>query len=238
MKTICKVQKLGLIPYQQAWDMQNALAAKIASGEQPETLLLLEHPHTYTFGRRGKAEHLLWSEKQRQSNGVTVLWVDRGGDVTYHGPGQLVGYPLLRLASIGWQGDRLPSADYVGYIRKLEKVLIATLANFDIHAFRIEGKTGVWVNPKGGVDLMKIASIGVKVDSKGISRHGFALNVDPDMFFWEGIVPCGLERVEMVSMADILLKNVKIDQVQRALVKCFGDIFHFKMRLDEGLKAV
>lgn len=233
MKKICKVQKYGLIPYQQAWDMQKALVEGIARGQQPQTLLLLEHPHTYTLGRRGKSENLLWTEEQLISKGVAVIWVDRGGDITYHGPGQLVGYPLLRLAPIGWPGDRLAQADYVGYLRKLEAVLIQTLAAFGVSGFRVRGKTGVWVNPKGGVGLKKIASIGVKVDSKGISRHGFALNINPDMAYWNGIVPCGLEDVAMVSMADLMGHQVTIDSVGNVLVEHFGLIFDLKM-IKEG----
>lgn len=232
MKTICNVEKLGLIPYQQGWDMQNTLAEAIAQGEAPQTLLLLQHPHTYTLGRRGDAQHLLWSEGVRQTKGVGVIWVDRGGDVTYHGPGQLVGYPLLRLAPIGWQRDRLPGADYVGYLRKLETVLIDTLTAFGLSGFRVDGKTGVWVSPKGGDDIKKIASIGVKVDSKGVSRHGFALNINPDMSYWEGIVPCGLEGVEMVSMSSLLNEEVGIDSVQNVLVEHFGQTFDLKMMSD------
>mgnify|MGYP006306097597 CR=1 FL=1 len=233
MKKICAVKKLGLIPYQQAWDLQNALADKIAAGQHPETLLLLEHPHTYTLGRRGKAENLLWSKQQLDVKGVKVVWVDRGGDITYHGPGQLVGYPLLRLAPIGWQGDRLPQVDYVGYMRKLESVLIETLEAFDISGFRVEGKTGVWVKLEGDVGPKKIASIGIKVDSRGISRHGFALNVDPDMSYWEGIVPCGLDGVAMVSMKDLLRKDVNLKVVEKEIVDRFESVFERVMILKE-----
>ncbi len=229
MEKNCNVKQLGRIPYQAAWDLQNALAEKITAGEHPQTLLLLEHPHTYTLGRRGHVENLLWSPERLKMEGVKVEWVDRGGDITYHGPGQLVGYPLLRLAPIGWQGDRLPQVDYLGYLRKLEQVLIETLAAFEISGFRAEGKTGVWVNPKGELGLKKIASIGVKVDSRGVSRHGFALNVHPDMSYWEGIVPCGLAGVEMTSMADCSSPLVEIDSVQGVLIDCFGKIFQMKM---------
>jgi lipoate-protein ligase B len=132
---ICHVLDLGLIDYQPAWELQNKLAADIARGERQPTLLLLEHPHTYTFGRRGKAENLLWDEKKLAENGVAVHWVDRGGDVTYHGPGQLVGYPLMRLEG----------TDHVGYVRNLEKVLVAALARLGLASAQINGKTGVWV---------------------------------------------------------------------------------------------
>ncbi len=214
MSKRCGLQHLGLVPYQQAWDYQHDLAEKIAQGERDEALLLLEHTHTYTLGRRGQSENLLWSEAVLTQKGIDVLWVDRGGDITYHGPGQIVGYPLLRLAPIGWEGDRLPEVDYVGYIRKLELVLIRALAEFGLEAFRVAGKTGVWVQePTNESRPRKIASIGVKVDARGISRHGFALNVNPDMAYWEGIVPCGLDQVEMTSLA--LIKN---DQIQKGAV--------------------
>ena len=233
MKKTCVVLKLGLTPYQDAWDRQNDLAERIAQGEHPEALLLLEHPHTYTLGRRGDADHLLWPKEQLEFKRVTVAWVDRGGDITYHGPGQLVGYPLLQLAPIGWQGDRLPQADYVGYIRNLEQVLIDLLAAFDISGCRVEGKTGVWIKAKGGEAFEKIASIGVKVDSRGLSRHGFALNVDPDKSYWEGIVPCGLKDVVMTSMADILREKLEINCIQNVLVGCFGKVFNRKMIFSE-----
>jgi lipoyl(octanoyl) transferase len=235
-KKKCIVKHLGRVPYQQAWDLQNVLAEKIAAGEHPQTLLLLEHPHTYTLGRRGDAENLLWTKEKLEAKGVDVLWVDRGGDITYHGPGQLVGYPLLRLASIGWQGNRLPQADYVGYIRQLEEVIIQTLAAFEVEGFRMAGKTGVWVNPKRGVDPEKIASIGVKVDAGGVSRHGFALNVHPDMSYWEGIVPCGLADVTMTSMADRVSGYVFMEEVLEILAGCFGQVFKMQMARG-GLQA-
>jgi len=140
----CLVQFLGRLPYEQAWKLQDELAAQIAAGQQLPTLLLLEHPHTYTFGRRGKEQNLLWSPAELEQHGVAVYWVDRGGDVTYHGPGQLVGYPLLPLGPLS-QDARLPQVDYVGYLRRLEEVLILTLANYGVQGKRVEGMTGVWV---------------------------------------------------------------------------------------------
>ncbi len=226
---VCRVKKLGTVPYQQAWDAQNRIAAEVAGGESPEMLLLLQHPHTYTFGKRGHPENLIWEEDMLAEMGVEVHWVDRGGDVTYHGPGQLVGYPILRLAPIGYTGEKLPQADYVGYIRKLETVLIRTLKEFGISGIRVEGKTGVWVPREGGGDPLKIASIGVKVDAKGISRHGFALNVDPDVRYWQGIVPCGLNDVEMTSMAALLGEPVVMEAVESQIVQSFGEAFGKRM---------
>src|SRR4030095_9559185 len=139
-----EILDLGLIEYKAAWKLQDQYAAEIAEGKRPPTLLLLEHPHVYTFGRRGKQENLLWGESQLKEKGIAIHWVDRGGDVTYHGPGQLVGYPLIPLGK-GDTDNKLPQADYVGYVRKLEKTLIVALANLGLAAGQRQGLTGVWI---------------------------------------------------------------------------------------------
>jgi lipoyl(octanoyl) transferase len=244
----CVVQRLGLIPYEQAWHLQDVYAEKIARGERPPTLLLLEHPHIYTFGRRGHSENLLWDAEQLTRQGVQVLWVDRGGDVTYHGPGQLVGYPLLPLAPGGlWAGSeqtgaqpRLPQADYVGFVRKLETMLILALMRLGLASGQIEGLTGVWVQsqvlsrpiscpPELRQKPAKIAAIGVKVDARGVSRHGFALNVNPDMHYWEGIVGCGLADHLVASLADILDPLPAMESVIEAVVEAFGEVFGYRL---------
>src|SRR5574341_454184 len=212
----CDVLDLGLIEYERAWKLQDEYATEIAEEKRAPTLLLLEHPHVYTFGRKGHAENLLWGEEKLREKGIAIHWVDRGGDVTYHGPGQLVGYPLLplgipfRLPSNPWNfgaeqegggKERIPQADYVSYVRKLEKTLIVALTHLGLAAGQRSGMTGVWVQadvysrcprcrPEDREKPAKIAAIGVKVDSHGISRHGFALNVAPDMSYWDGIVAC------------------------------------------------
>jgi lipoyl(octanoyl) transferase len=223
----CDVRCLGLIPYQQAWDLQARLAIQIAAGVIPPTLLLLEHPHTFTFGRRGQASNLLWSQSELEERGVEVYWVDRGGDVTYHGPGQLVGYPLIPLKTpemlSATQDDTslLPQADYVGYLRNLEQVLILALGQFGVQAGRIKGLTGVWVSGS------KIAAIGVKVDASGITRHGFALNVDPDMSYWNGIVGCGLTGYSMTSLAELLPEPPSMPEIIEAVIAAFENIFQY-----------
>jgi lipoyl(octanoyl) transferase len=221
----CYVRCLGLVPYQQAWDLQAQLASQIASGELPPTLLLLEHPHTYTFGRRGQATNLLWGEAELKQRAVQVYWVDRGGDVTYHGPGQLVGYPLIPLKSSGMlHSDQtgtsiLPQADYVGYLRQLEQVLIQALQQFGVNAGRIQNLTGVWV------DGAKIAAIGVKVDAHGVTRHGFALNVAPDMTYWNGIIGCGLAGYSITSLANLLKDPPPMQRVMQAVIAAFEEVF-------------
>jgi len=222
-QAICEVHRLGLVEYQSAWDLQNRFAAEIAAGERLPTLLLLEHPHTYTFGRRGEAANLLWDEAELTRRGVTVYWVDRGGDVTYHGPGQLVGYPLLPLGLSSFQ-----KVDYIGYIRKLEQVIIAAVSEFDVHARQVEGLTGVWIDG-GEQSISKLAAIGVKVDAQGISRHGFALNVDPNMTYWEGIIGCGLTYPE-ISLAQLVDPAPSMSNVIEAVLRVFQQVFDYEIR--------
>jgi lipoyl(octanoyl) transferase len=228
---ICPIHDLGLMDYQPAWDLQNRLAVEIARGERPPTLLLVEHPHTYTFGRRGQAANLLWDEDQLKARSISVYWVDRGGDVTYHGPGQLVGYPLIPLTPI--RPDRFlkpvrPETDYVGYVRNLEKMLIAALAQLGLESSQLNGKTGVWVEREGSQKLAKIAAIGVKVDAQGVTRHGFALNVNPDMSYFEGIVPCGISEYPVVSLAGMLSPPPSMEAVKGEVIRAFGRVFGYE----------
>lgn len=249
------VEDLGLIEYETAWKLQDEYAAQIAAGARPPTLLLLEHPHVYTFGRRGQAENLLWDESQLKEKGVATYWVDRGGDITYHGPGQLVGYPLIPLKppspsgtsarkgrGAGGEGEnRIPQADYVGYIRKLEQTLIVALANLGLVTGQRKGLTGVWVQadvwsrcprcrPEDRQKPAKIAAIGVKVDARGVTRHGFALNVEPDMSYWDGIIACGLADEPVASLADLLEPVPSMERVKRAVVSAFREVFGYETR--------
>ena len=224
------VEELGLIEYETAWKLQNEYAAEIAEGKRPPTLLLLEHPHVYTFGRKGHAENLLWNEEQLKQKGISIHWVDRGGDVTYHGPGQLVGYPLLPLGGVRRVRSLLtsdltlqsiPQADYVGYVRKLEKTLIAALSRLGVESGQRSGLTGVWIQKEKPA---KIAAIGVKVDARGVSRHGFALNVNPDMGYWDGILACGLSE-PVVSLADLIEPIPSMAKVKEEVVTAFYEVF-------------
>ena len=227
MPPVCLVHWLETIDYEQAWRLQEALAGEIGGGDRPPTLLLLEHPHTFTFGRRGQAENLLWDADQLSQRGVRVHWVDRGGDVTYHGPGQLVGYPLLPLASGGMsaQPGHPPQIDYIGYLRWLEAMLIEALRELGVAGERLPGLTGVWAQPGSA----KLASIGVKVDARGVSRHGFALNVDQDMRYWEGIVACGIRDYASTSLTGLLDPIPTMDQVVQAVTHAFGETFGYEM---------
>jgi len=259
-----EVLDLGLMEYERAWKLQNEYAREIAEGKRQPTLLLLEHPHVYTFGRRGKQENLLWGESQLKEKGIAIHWVDRGGDVTYHGPGQLVGYPLLPLGaphpqpllverspapragasvavSQGGSGVRIPDADYVGYVRRLEKTLIVALARLGLAAGQRSGLTGVWIQadvhsrcprckPEDRKKPAKIAAIGVKVDARGVSRHGFALNVNPDMGYWDGIIACGLQDEPVVSLADLFPNPPSMERVKQEVSTAFGEVFGIELK--------
>lgn len=240
-----EVIDLGLMEYEQAWKLQDEYAREIAEGKRAPTLLLVEHPHVYTFGRRGKQENLLWGESQLKEKGIAIHWVDRGGDVTYHGPGQLVGYPLIPLTPIPSVQDkgsrRIPDADYVGYIRKLEETLIVALSRLGLVAGQRSGLTGVWIQadvhsrcprckPEDRKKPAKIAAIGVKVDARGVSRHGFALNVSPDMDYWDGIIACGLQDEPIVSLADLFLEPPAMERVKQEVFAAFGEVFGYELK--------
>ncbi len=179
MRAELRATALGRTGYLDGWRLQEAVATRLVAGG-PERLLLLEHDPVYTIGRRGTLDHLVASPGELRAAGASVYRVDRGGDITFHGPGQLVGYPILSL------GD---APDVVAYVRALEDGLRAALADFGIGSRTIDGKTGVWVRLPDGRDA-KIAAIGVRV-SRGVTRHGFALNVDTDLAGFTRMIPCG-----------------------------------------------
>jgi lipoyl(octanoyl) transferase len=239
-KKICEFHWLGLLDYGEAWALQKSIAQEVAHGHRPATLLLLEHPPTFTFGRRGKAGNLLWDEKELSRRGIQTHWVDRGGDVTYHGPGQLVGYPVLPLNPGGLPAvklpeGRLPQADYLCYLRRLEGTLLLALERLGIQACTISGQTGVWVNlpdstPGSIPELAKVAALGVKVDAQGISQHGFALNVDLDMEPWQGIIPCGIADCRVTCLAELISPCPSMLQVRNGIAQAFAQVFDYEIR--------
>jgi len=204
-----EVRRLGLVPYPEAWALQNRLADARRAGLAPDTLVLLEHPHTYTIGRSGTRDHVFLTEAELAARGITCLDVDRGGDVTYHGPGQLVGYPIFDLG---------PQPDVGRYLRNLEDCLIETLADFGIAAGRLSGYTGVWIGDR------KIAAIGVKV-SQGVTTHGFALNVSTDLSLFTHILPCGISDKGVTSMALEVGRSPAMTEVEDRVVAHFSNRF-------------
>jgi lipoyl(octanoyl) transferase len=200
------VYDLGSVEYQHAWDIQRDLVQQRIEGSTDNVLLLLEHLHVYTLGRRGSMDDVLMSAEALVKAGVAVHEVDRGGEVTYHGPGQLVGYPILDLRAIGGP---------VRYVRGLEAGLIDALSTFDITAHTVEKLPGVWLGE--GDDQRKIAAIGVRV-SRGVSSHGFALNVSTDLSYFQHIVACGMRGLNVTSMEREFGRGVDSGDVMRAVV--------------------
>jgi lipoyl(octanoyl) transferase len=208
----CCLRQLGRVDYASALQLQQQLAADRKQGLIPDQLLLLEHPHVITLGRNGHLENLLADDDTMARAGIAFYPTDRGGDVTYHGPGQLVGYPILDLRD--WQRD-------VGaYVRAVEETIIATLAEYGIAAGRIPKLTGVWVGER------KIAAIGVHL-SRWVTSHGFALNVSTDLSYFQYIVPCGLTR-PVTSMAALGVR-ASLDEVGARLAVHFARIFDCEM---------
>ena len=212
--TACTVHCLGVVDYREALETQRLLV-EACRKDGCARLLLLEHPPTYTLGVRGRQEHLLLDEDALAELGATVYQVDRGGDVTFHGPGQFVGYPILNLER--WnQGP-------VWYVRSLEAVLIEALATFGISAQRVPGRPGVWVGKA------KIAAIGVRI-SRGVTSHGFALNVNPDLTYFSHIIPCGLPDIAITSMAQELGWAPEMDTVMEVVIRSFARVFPLEMK--------
>lgn len=219
------VHWLGQVEYLAAWERQKLEAARVAQGAAG-VLLLLEHPPTYTLGRRGQLEHLLLDEAARAQAGIAIHHVDRGGDITYHGPGQLVGYPILNLKRV--QGRATP--DLPRYVRDLEQVLIETLAVLGVAGRRYPGYTGVWVVDAAG-ELVKMAAIGVKVSAQGISSHGFALNVNPNLAHFEGIVPCGIRGHGVTSLTSHAGRPQTVTALLAPLQIAFANVFQVETTL-------
>lgn len=213
----CLIFKLDLMDYLEALAVQMELVKARTEDSIPDVLLLLEHPHIYTIGRGGKEENLLVGTEELEKRGISVLRVNRGGDITYHGPGQLVGYPIMKL-----EGS---SKDVFLYLRRLEEMLKETLSVWGINAQQISGLTGVWVED------MKIGAIGVGM-RKWVTFHGFALNVSPDLSYFRYIVPCGITKKGVTSIESLLKEKVCMEEVTEVLVRKFEEIFRRKVCLD------
>ena len=215
----CRTIDLGRVDYTAAWDVQRHMATQRSADRIPDTLLWVEHPHTYTLGSSGHESNILFSAQEIAARGISVHRVDRGGDVTYHGPGQLVGYPLLKLTESG-AGLH---ADVVGYVRALEKTLSRALDSFGIEARSIPGLTGVWVEDERGP--AKIAAIGLRVNARLVTMHGFALNIDPDLDYFRGIIPCGIADKPVTSMAAWTMRTFARQEVIEAVEAAFAEVF-------------
>ena len=201
-----QAQDLGLCSYKEVWDLQKNIHADRIAGKDQDTLLLVEHTPVYTFGKNADENHLL----QHYPENVPIFHIERGGDITFHGPGQLVGYPILDLnnykKSISW------------YMRSLEQVIIDTLNLYGLEASRKDGLTGVWIGDE------KIAALGVRI-SRWVTMHGFALNVNTDLNYYDGIIPCGILEYGVTSMEKLLDHKISMDDIKNNLISCFRNIF-------------
>jgi lipoyl(octanoyl) transferase len=194
--TELEIVRAGLVPYEQAWEMQRELHARRVAGEAPDTMLLLEHPSVYTAGRRTEPH-------ERPFDGTQVIDVDRGGKITWHGPGQLVGYPIVALPD---------PIDVVAYVRRLEEALIEVCDGFGLATGRVEGRSGVWLAADDSRPERKVAAIGVRV-ARGVTMHGFALNCDPDMTAFSNMIPCGIPDAGVTSLSAELGRDIPVTNV-------------------------
>jgi lipoyl(octanoyl) transferase len=220
---ICHIVDLGLVGYADAWELQKRVVSARKAGLVENVLLLCEHPHVITLGRNGKRENLLASEQVLRQKNVEFHASDRGGDITYHGPGQIVGYPILNLGAIrkdvGW------------YVRALEEVMIRASAEFAITAERVAGRTGIWVGKPdaGNNQEEKLGAIGVHL-SRWVTSHGLAYNVATDLRYFDLIVPCGITGRKATSLEKLLNRAVKRQEAIPPLVQNFAEVFEFEMR--------
>ncbi|MCU7494956.1 MAG: lipoyl(octanoyl) transferase LipB [Ignavibacteria bacterium] len=204
---------LGLMDYSKAWELQRKTFELRRNKDIPDTLYMLEHPHTYTLGKVADRKNLIGSEEYLRENAISVYDIDRGGDITYHGPGQIVGYPILDLSE--WKQDTHL------YLRSIEQVIILTCRDYGLDAGRIEKLTGVWIEER------KIAAIGIKV-SRWITMHGFAFNVNTDLSLFKGIIPCGITDKSVTSLSMELGGKVDLGAVKERLLENFKKVFGYE----------
>lgn len=203
---------LQIEPYKKIWDFQKKLYQLRLNNLIDDTLILLEHSHTYTLGKSADKNHLLASSENLSSDEIDIFDIDRGGDITYHGPGQIVGYPIIKLNDL--------YEDVHRYLRELEELIIRTLKDFQVTAVRDDDYTGVWVNKN------KIAAIGIKV-SRWVTMHGFAFNINTDLSFFEKIIPCGIFEKGVTSLAQELGTKINLENVKEVVIKHFCEIFKY-----------
>lgn len=236
-KPVVSFKDLGHAPYKETWDFQEELFERNvqrklqnrsegkADGEGTEDVLLfVEHPHVYTLGKSGDAFHLLVSEEKLKEIGATYYPINRGGDITYHGPGQIVGYPLLDLEHF--------FTDIHKYMRYLEEAIIRTIAHYGIVGGRIDGLTGVWLDIDDPMKSRKIAALGVKC-SRWLTMHGFAFNVNTDLNYFNYIVPCGITDKTVTSLSKELGREMDMEEVKRILLQELAEVFQFELQIQQ-----
>jgi lipoyl(octanoyl) transferase len=215
------ITDLGLLSWSEAYVLQQRLVAARKAGAIDDVLLFCEHPHVLTLGRNASQKNLLASEHVLHQKNVELRETNRGGDITYHGPGQIVGYPILNLDSI--------RRDVHWYVRTLEEAMIRASADFGITAYRIPGKTGIWVQPPGNIPEEKLAAIGVHI-SRWVTSHGFAFNVSTDLRYFDLIIPCGIADRKATSLEKLLHRNVSLEEVKPHLAHHLAQLFSLTSR--------
>jgi lipoyl(octanoyl) transferase len=217
---IVQLVDLPVTPYAEVWKLQHEIFDQLLAGEEVDTLILCEHPHVYTLGRVTDTANILFSDAELTRIGAEKFEIERGGDVTYHGPEQLVGYPLLNLThfqeDLGW------------YLRSLEETVIRVLASYDVTGFRVDGRTGVWVHGQSGDE--KICAIGVKA-SRWCTMHGFAFNINTDLSYFQYIVPCGIGDKQVTSLSLVLGREVDMHEIKRRYLDAFAKVFMAKVTM-------
>ena len=221
MRKVVNFQDLGTLEYRLAWDlqeqlMQQTLARKAAGEATSHHLLFVEHPPVYTLGKSGKMEHVLMDREEMEQRQIGFYQSNRGGDITYHGPGQIVGYPIFDLECF--------YTDIGRYLRELEEVIILTLADYGVKGQRSKGETGVWLEPDQPAKARKICAMGVRC-SRWVTMHGFALNVHPDLSYFDNIIPCGIANKSVTSLARETGTTLQMAAVKQTLLTHFGTVF-------------
>jgi lipoyl(octanoyl) transferase len=231
-KQAIEVRDIGIMPYQEAWDYQEVLLRRNLAektGDSPQTtnyLLFTEHPPVYTLGKSGKSEHVLMSEEQLAAAGIEFVHTNRGGDITFHGPGQMVVYPIFDLEKF--------STDIGWYLRSLEEVVIRTLKHYNIVAGRSKGETGVWIEPEIKGRERKICAMGVRC-SRWVTMHGLALNIKTDLSYFNNIIPCGIPDKKVTSIEQETGKKVLHEEVKRLMIQEFAAVFDAHMVLANAI---
>lgn len=203
---------LGIVDYNEAWNLQKEIFQLRYEEKIPDTFILLEHPHTYTLGKVADKSNLIGDEEYLKERGIKVYKIDRGGDITYHGPGQIVGYPIINLND--WHNDTHK------YLRALEEIIMLTCEEYGLKSIRDSKYTGVWIEKR------KIAAIGIKV-SRWITMHGFAFNVNTDLSLYDGIIPCGIKEREVTTLAKETGSPISLSEVKQKLLKNFYEFFNY-----------
>lgn len=231
MKQQIRVKDMGQVPYQEAWDyqerlLQESLQLKVAMRDNNAEsrpvhhLLFCEHPPVYTLGKSGHLSNLLLNDQQLIDKGITFVQTNRGGDITYHGPGQIVGYPIIDLEQF--------FTDIGKYLRSLEEVIIRVIADYGLKGERSKGETGVWLEPETPGRARKICAMGVRC-SRWVTMHGFAINVNTDMHYFSNIIACGIQDKAVTSLQQELGRAVPMEEVQEKIVHYFGEVFDAEM---------